>query len=104
MSWVHSITDSVSVVTETNLEELWDKNASAQTSGGVLVIITLENLESFALNKVFSIASRSIDLPHFLHQLFQHWAIYPEFYFEVNLTVLLQHKFSVSVSLKHSYL
>ena len=60
MSYVDSITGSVSVVPETKLEELWDKDLSTQTSGGVLE--TLENLETSALNKVLFITSKSTDL------------------------------------------
>ena len=60
MSCVDSITGSVSVVSETKLEELWDKDVSTQILAGVLE--TLENLEPSALNKGFFITFRSTDL------------------------------------------
>ena len=43
MYFVNRITGSVSVVPETLLDELWDKDGSTQTSDGVLE--TLENLK-----------------------------------------------------------
>ena len=55
-----SMTCSVSVVSETKLEELWDKDVLTQILGGVLK--TLQNLEPSALKKFFFIASESNDL------------------------------------------
>ena len=60
MFCVDSKTDSVSVVSETKLEELWDKDVLTQILGGVLE--TLKNLETSALNKFFFIVSKSNDL------------------------------------------
>ena len=99
MFCVDSMTGSVSAVPERNLKELWDKDVSTQTSGWVLE--TLENLETSALNKGFFIAFNSIDLLPLSASTFP---IYSHFYLQVDLIVLLQHKFSVSVSLKHDYL
>ena len=81
MSCVDSKTDLISVVSGTKLEELWDKDVLTQILGGVSE--TLENVEPFALNKFFFIASKSNDLLPLSASKFQDWVIYPQFYFQL---------------------